>query len=174
MSPETNIQKPEVGPSNPAPVPTAAARTEPPRAFKRILVAADDSPPSRAALSAAAALAGRLGAEVVLVNVMLTDCGYTPEFEFVEPEIRAKRAARAGAFLDRAAAQMPPNARAEKVLREGDPAAAILDAATVYAADLIVMGTHGRGRIAQTVLGSVAAAVVRRAGCPVLLVGQGA
>ncbi len=36
--------------------------------------------------------------------------------------------------------------------------------------DIIVMGTHGRGRMAQLLLGSVAERVVRIAPCPVLTV----
>ena len=36
--------------------------------------------------------------------------------------------------------------------------------------DLIVMGTHGRGAIAQLLMGSVAERVVRIAPCPVLTV----
>lgn len=37
-------------------------------------------------------------------------------------------------------------------------------------ADLIVMGTHGRGAVAHLILGSVAENVVRKAKCPVLTV----
>ena len=42
--------------------------------------------------------------------------------------------------------------------------------ADLYDADLIVMGTHGRGGIAHVLMGSVAEQVVRAAPCPVLLV----
>jgi len=37
-------------------------------------------------------------------------------------------------------------------------------------ADLIVLGTHGRGMIAHTLLGSIAEKVVQKAHCPVLTV----
>lgn len=49
---------------------------------------------------------------------------------------------------------------------EGDPAQAVLDAQE--RADLIVLGTHGRGRVASALLGSVAWSVLRRARLPVL------
>jgi nucleotide-binding universal stress UspA family protein len=45
---------------------------------------------------------------------------------------------------------------------------AICHAAAAHKADLIVMGTHGRGGIKRAVLGSVADFVVRHAGCPVV------
>ncbi|MGQ0614902.1 MAG: universal stress protein [Planctomycetaceae bacterium] len=55
-------------------------------------------------------------------------------------------------------------------LREGKPASEILDAARRHAAQLIVLGTHGRGGLEHFFLGSVAARVVRKARCPVLTV----
>ncbi len=55
-------------------------------------------------------------------------------------------------------------------LEEGEPVAGILRVADEVAADLIVMGTHGRTGLGRLVLGSVAEAVVRRAACPVLTV----
>lgn len=51
----------------------------------------------------------------------------------------------------------------------GQPAMAITQRARQLNADLIVVGTRGRGRIAAAVLGSVSAGVVDRAPCPVLV-----
>ena len=51
-----------------------------------------------------------------------------------------------------------------------DEAAGICTVAKSEKADLIVMGTHGRGGIGHAILGSVAEKVVRRAQCPVLTV----
>ena len=39
-----------------------------------------------------------------------------------------------------------------------------------WPADLVVVGTHGRGGAARALLGSVAEAVVRDAGCSVLVI----
>jgi nucleotide-binding universal stress UspA family protein len=49
-------------------------------------------------------------------------------------------------------------------------AAAIVDYAKTLNADLIVMGTHGRGPVSHLFIGSVAERVVRTAPCPVLTV----
>ena len=50
----------------------------------------------------------------------------------------------------------------------GPPAAVLLGAAAV--ADVLVLGSHGHGRLYHAVLGSVAEACVRRAVCPVVVV----
>jgi nucleotide-binding universal stress UspA family protein len=51
----------------------------------------------------------------------------------------------------------------------GEPASAIVDRARTFEADLIVVGTRGRGRIASSILGSVSAGVIDRTPCPVLV-----
>lgn len=59
---------------------------------------------------------------------------------------------------------------AHNVILGGMPRDSILDCAREREADLIVMGTHGRGGLSHLVIGSVAEAVLRRAPCPVLTV----
>jgi nucleotide-binding universal stress UspA family protein len=54
--------------------------------------------------------------------------------------------------------------------QQGDPARRIVDQAVETAADLVVIGTHGRGGFERLLIGSVAERVVRTAPCPVLLV----
>lgn len=55
-------------------------------------------------------------------------------------------------------------------LREGKPVQEILDMAGSLPADLVVLGTHGRGALERSVIGSVAGAVLGRARCPVVTV----
>jgi len=59
-------------------------------------------------------------------------------------------------------------------LHEGTPAAEVLHQADERSADLIVMGTHGRGGFERLILGSVTERVVRTARCPVLTIPPGA
>jgi nucleotide-binding universal stress UspA family protein len=58
----------------------------------------------------------------------------------------------------------------DALLRDGNAAKEILDLAGTLPADLLVMGTHGRGGFERLVLGSVAEKVLRKASCPVLTV----
>ncbi|MGE4343831.1 MAG: universal stress protein [Geoalkalibacter sp.] len=55
-------------------------------------------------------------------------------------------------------------------VRHGQAVGTILTLARELDADLIVMGTHGKGRLHYTFLGSVAEKVLHRAKCPVLAV----
>lgn len=58
----------------------------------------------------------------------------------------------------------------DAVIDEGDTSASILAHARELPADLIVMGTHGRGGFERFMLGSVTEKVLRKASCPVLTV----
>ena len=55
------------------------------------------------------------------------------------------------------------------VARVGRPASVIVDEASRSGAALVVVGSRGRGAIARTLLGSVAAEVIDHAPCPVLV-----
>jgi hypothetical protein len=71
----------------------------------------------------------------------------------------------------RAAASVVANsARFFGHLRTGDPAREIVQLASDVAADLIVVGTHGRTGMMKLLLGSVAQTVLTNAACPVLVV----
>ena len=53
---------------------------------------------------------------------------------------------------------------------EGDPPEQIISVAVAVGADMIVIGTDSRGRLAHFILGSTADTVIRYAPCPVLAV----
>lgn len=56
----------------------------------------------------------------------------------------------------------------EHRLVEGFPTEVVIETAREVAADLIVMGTHGRTGLGRLLLGSVAEHVLRQAPCPVV------
>jgi nucleotide-binding universal stress UspA family protein len=63
-----------------------------------------------------------------------------------------------------------PTIRVEYRLRSGESAEEILREAAASACAVIALGTHGRAGLDRLLMGSVAEAVLRRAGCPVLVV----
>jgi quercetin dioxygenase-like cupin family protein len=65
---------------------------------------------------------------------------------------------------------LDPLIRVEHRVAEGDPVEEIPRLAGALHTSLIVMGTHGRTGLGRLLTGSVAEGVLRKAGCPVLVV----
>ena len=134
------------------------------------MVAVDDSPQSTWAAQVAASLAEALEANVVIVHVMDLNAYGASEVAIGEAELRAELRRRADEVFAGALAQFPQQVAVQRLLREGDPGKEIIASAAEWEADLMVMGTHGRGRLATFLLGSTAETVIRGAHCPVLTV----
>jgi nucleotide-binding universal stress UspA family protein len=141
---------------------------------RRILVPVDLGDHAKEVLDYAAALAGRLDAELHVCHaVPWSQLG--AEF----PAVMADHALSDVMALHRndfdlliaSCAGKAPIASAE--LQTGDPRTLIVDTAEQLHADLIIMGTHGRRGVSRLLLGSVAEQIVRTAPCPVLLVRAG-
>jgi len=73
-------------------------------------------------------------------------------------------------FSSRRIASTMKKLGANPMIGSGDPALNIIKVAASEGSNEIVMGTRGRGRIAQVLLGSVASKVVQLAAVPVVLV----
>jgi len=134
----------------------------------RIMIALDGSNVSESAVDAGIGLAQALDAHVMLIHVVDPidiDIAASPS---VAEEVREG----AAQLLERTLRSLPDSVVADSMLREGTVTAEIVSAARMWDADLIVMGTRGRGRLAQFVLGSTAEGVIRSAPCPVLTVGR--
>ena len=139
--------------------------------FTRILVAVDDSAPATRAVEVAIEFARQLaGARLVLAHVVDTALGFVPELAIWDARILAELRSEGEAILAAAAAHVPPDVPCERKLVEGDPAEMICSTAREWEADLIVIGTDSRGRLAHFLLGSTADSVIRRAACPVISV----
>ena len=140
----------------------------------RILVALDDSNHATWSVRAASNLARLTAAEIVLLHVINPTAPLSADYApaCACAEIRAVQRQRAGVVLESAAALVPSTVHVDQLVREGDAAQEIVAAAREWEADLIVMGTRGRGRLATFLLGSTAESVIRTALCPVVTVGH--
>ena len=65
-------------------------------------------------------------------------------------------------------------ARVEQHVERGEPGAVLCERADALGADVVVVGSRGRGAIRRALLGSVSTYVVQHAPCPVLVVRRGA
>ena len=138
--------------------------------FKRILVAVDESKQSEWATAVAGDLAVKLGAKLALVHAYRVDPGYSPEMAVPIEELVEDLKDIGVEILRKHRKLLPPDVPVEQILTEGEAARQIVTRSETWGADLIVMGTHGRSRIAQFVIGSTSEAVIRMARCPVLAV----
>jgi nucleotide-binding universal stress UspA family protein len=143
--------------------------------FKQILCPIDFSDTSARALTYATALAGWYEAQLDVLHVMLAaDDMFTERPDAAEglgPVARAARreqvVAQIRGAIEAAGAR---NIRSVAVAEEGRAHEIIVKFAAAHAADLIVMGTHGRTGLNRFFLGSVTEKVVRTAPCAVLTI----
>ncbi|MBX3199072.1 MAG: universal stress protein [Labilithrix sp.] len=137
--------------------------------FKHILVATDFEETSERALDKALQLAEDLDASVTIVHVLQAPPVYYSAYAqgLAWPVDELDGAARRALDAALAVAQKR-HPKVDALLLVGAPRERILEAAAERKADLIVMGTHGRGGLVRAVLGSVAESVVRASPIPVL------
>jgi nucleotide-binding universal stress UspA family protein len=138
--------------------------------FQKILVAVDQSQQAMWAVQTAGEMARTTGATVALVHAYRVDAQYTVEMATpIEDRIAELREA-GQELLHRLSKLLPAELEVTELLSDGEAFQQIVTAAEKWGAQLIVMGTHGRGRIAHFLLGSTAESVIRMARCPVLTV----
>ena len=138
--------------------------------FRKVLCPIDFSENSLAALNVALKVAQQNDAKLYLLNVAPVPAGaagFQPvpmdAYPFHEED-------RQEELAELARERIPDAVRCETLVMSGDPAERVLETARGLAADLIVMGTHGRRGLSHLVLGSVAERVVRESPVPVLSV----
>ena len=141
--------------------------------FERILVPTDFSAGSERAWAVARQLAGPLDAELILFHVVI-EAPLFSEGPFTMKHARSVFSAAHEwantALGEWTAAATAAGLRARSIVGTGAPHKEIMATATLEHADLIVMGTQGRGGLDRALLGSVAERVIRLAPCPVLAV----
>lgn len=125
--------------------------------LRRLLVATDFSSYAGAAIQTVARLAATFDATVCLLHAAESSADRKP--------------------AERRLAKLVQDLRHQKIEAEsvcvaGDPVETILTQAAAWQADLIAVGTQGRRGLSRALLGSVAEALLKRAGCPVLTVAK--
>ena len=142
---------------------------------RRIVCGVDGSEQARHAASAALRLADRLGAQLTLVHVTPTR-SMAPVDSFPWASIPAPTRARPSSPSPRPRLRSTPcssdvaAASVEREVRLGEPAAVLAEVAADCGAEMIVVGSRGRGAWRSAVLGSVSSDVARLAPCPVMIV----
>ncbi len=129
---------------------------------QRVVVGIDGSEPASRALAWAAAQAARLGAAIEL------HAAFDPGYTFVAPdEVEGELQAR----VDEATARvhdLEPGVTVTGVTHQQAPAAALIEASR--GAELLVVGSRGRGGFAGMLLGSVSLQCSLHAHCPVVII----
>lgn len=146
----------------------------PPDAARPVVVGVDGSELSMQALAFAFQAAAARGATLRAVHtwtppVMAVPAGVVWAPQEWEPIEQAERALLAESVEVHAAAH-PEVAVEQEVLRR-HPADALIDESR--AAELVVLGSRGRGGFAGLLLGSVSQAVIQHASCPVAVIRPG-
>jgi nucleotide-binding universal stress UspA family protein len=130
----------------------------------KILAPTDFSDLSVKGVRYACQLAKEVGAELVVINVVLVDESGVNKSELEEHKRYLDD------FLSMKFADVVSELRIHKIVETGEPSAAIADRAESEEIDLIVISTHGRSGPARFLIGSVTDKLVRRSPCPVLVV----
>ena len=143
--------------------------------FRRILAALDGSRTAERALQDAIELGVTADATVMLATVLQPPItAYSPYIphavQITHDEVEARRVGMERYLTDVAAADWLAGRTVVKEMRVDYHAAhAIIELARLNEADLIVLGTHGRGGLRRFILGSVADKVIRGTSRPVLV-----
>jgi nucleotide-binding universal stress UspA family protein len=147
--------------------------------IKKILYATDLTKNSIYAFYYAVDMAQRHGAEILILNVVesISERAYGSGTEKVQQdqykvsmEVIHQRLQRICKRVEERDG-LPCGALVGKIIvRTGDPAGEILKAVAEEGCDLLVLGRHGKGFLAQALLGSVSRSVSERAQKPLFLI----
>lgn len=131
--------------------------------IRRILVPLDGSAFAEAAVRPAMAAALATGAEVTLLRVIPP--GYVPSFFHATLPYSPEE------YLESLREALPTELGAveTRVVRDPEPALAIIEEAEESGYDLVAMATHGQGGPRSMLLGSTADRVLHGTRCPLLL-----
>jgi nucleotide-binding universal stress UspA family protein len=141
--------------------------------YKQLLVAVDFSDTSIRALQVARDIGNRLNAKLHIVHFVpmrIMDMGMEGGVDFIE-EMHQKELEEATARLEKFVKDHTSSEdEVERHVRSGEPAAEINPIVAELAAEMVIIGTHGRSGLKHLLMGSVAESILRTADVPVLCV----
>ncbi len=150
--------------------------------MKKILIALDYGPTAQQVAEEGYALAKALLAEVVLLHVTAEPAYYSSmafspimgfggysDIDFLQPESleHIKRASLD--FLEKTKAHLD-DSTIQTLVKEGDTADAIVEAAKETASSIIVMGSHSRKWLEAVVMGSATEKVLHHTPVPLFII----
>jgi len=138
--------------------------------FQKVLIAVDSDAVAMHAAEVGVELARAVGGQVGLISVIDRSAADAAAPEMPRDELLAEAREHAAGVIAEWIPKLEPGPSAVTFSPEGLPAEEIVKAAQSWPADLIVIGSHGRGGLGRVFLGSVAEAVMHHAPCPVLVV----
>ncbi|MFT5223959.1 MAG: nucleotide-binding universal stress UspA family protein, partial [Glaciecola sp.] len=135
----------------------------------RIVVGVDGSPSSRGALDFAVKEAQRRDADLEAVMAYRWTVYYPGmEYSSVPPPSKEQVEAETMELLLKAVTHVPKQIRLDPIVVDGGSAHVLIEAAK--GAELLVVGSRGRGGFRGLLLGSTSHQVVSHATCPVVVV----
>lgn len=140
--------------------------------YQNVLLATDFSAAAREAAGHASALASASEATLHLLHV-IEEFAYWESFSlqhFPSPEVYEELESNARIALEDLARDAELGGDVATHVRHGKPFIEIIRAARDLAADVLVIGSHGQSGLSETLFGSTAEKVVRKAPCAVLVV----
>lgn len=137
--------------------------------MKKILIAHDGSKSSEKALKKAFQIAEAFGSSVTVLSV-IPELYLTELMEMDRARILDTMAKETGKMMEKIKTKTKGVKSLKTVIKQGDPADEILNAAEKIKADVIITGSHGRHGTQRFLLGSVSSKIVDHAGCDVLVV----
>jgi nucleotide-binding universal stress UspA family protein len=133
-----------------------------------IVVGVDETASSRRALAWAAREAVRRGATLQVITAWTWDAVEGAPLTAVDPPAMMEVARQTQAeALDEVFAELGAKPAVVSEIVQSTASEALVEASRQ--ADLVVVGTHGRGPVRSFLLGSVSQSVIRHAQCPVVV-----
>ncbi len=150
--------------------------------MKKVLIALDYDPTAQKVAETGYAMAKAMNAEVILLHVLSDAVFYSGSLydpimgfggfgniDFMQSNVIDSLKKTAHEFLDKSKKHLNKDT-IQTLVKEGDFADSILEAAKDLHADIIVMGSHGRKWLEQIVLGSVTEKVLRHTSIPLFII----